>query len=82
MDESLTAAFCYTFSADRVIITAKLNQKRNGVRFVLPIIKNTVSIQTNAPYQRRDVFFLTGGFGAEEYTFPLTEQPITIEIGG
>lgn len=82
VDESLTASFCYRFTAKKVTITAKLNQHKDGVRFVLPIIKNTVSIQTAAPYQRRDVFFLTGGFGADEYTFTLTEQPITIEIGG
>lgn len=80
-NERLAAFFRYTFTANKVTITAKLNQKKDGVRFVLPIVKDTMSVTADAPHQCQEIFFLTGGFGADEYVFSLTEQEIQIEIG-
>ena len=45
------------------------------------IAGGTVTVTADAPHQCQEIFFLTGGFGADEYVFSLTEQEIQIEIG-
>ena len=67
----------YRFAADGV--TVKVGSAGENVRFILPIIENTGEILTTAPYTKEPVFFLTGGFAAEEYTFSLAEG-VTITI--
>ena len=62
----------YRFTSDGV----KLRVSRVGekVRLILPMIEQTGEIITSAPHTIRPIFFLTGGFSAKEYSFPLGED--------
>ena len=44
-------------------------QTDENVKFIVPLIENSAQITTDAPFAKRRIFFITGGFAAEEYTF-------------
>lgn len=75
--EDLVAEFSYRFASDGVTITVGKLEK--GIRFVLPLIERTGKIVTKSPFEKEQIFFLTGGFAAEEYTFSLGEE-VTLKI--
>ena len=70
--EGLLAEIDYRFAPEGVTIRVK--KIGEGVRFVLPLVEGSGKIVTENRYEKRSVFFLTGGFAAEEYTFPLGED--------
>ena len=76
-DKDLVAEFRYRFTAEGVTVTVKkLNE---NIRFLLPIVEGAGKIETNSPFDASPIFFLTGGFGAKEYAFPLGEE-VTVTI--
>lgn len=75
-NENLFAEFTYQFFSNSTKISVISNADAN---FVLPIIKNSAEIKTENIYTKRDIFFLTGGFSADEYSFK-TDRKITVEI--
>ena len=76
-DATLTAEFCYRFTPDGVTISVKkLNET---IRFVLPIVEGAGDVKTQNRFDKTPIFFLTGGFAAEEYAFPL-ENDIILTI--
>ena len=76
-DDALRATFLYRFAPEGIAITVK--KLREGVRFVLPILENSGEIKTNNRFEKQPIFFLTGGFSADEYTFSLEEE-VTVTI--
>lgn len=76
-NENLMAEFDYIFSEDSVFLSVrKINE---NIKLVVPLIGNTVEIQTENKFKSEKIFFLTGGFKADEYTFNLDEN-IQIKI--
>lgn len=75
-NESLFAEFAYRFYGDSTEISVTSNA---DAVFVLPIIKNSAEIKTENAYTKRDIFFLTGGFSADEYSFR-TDRTLSIKI--
>ena len=60
------ATFSYHVSSSGVEIhVADLGD----ARFILPIVKGTSEIVTKNAFEKNDIFFLTGGFAADEYVF-------------
>ena len=45
----------------------------------MPIIVNSALVFTENRYEKQPIFFLTGGFMADEYTFPL-DQDVSVII--
>ena len=76
-DEGVRAETTYRFAPTGVTVTVKRIGK--GARFILPIVKNAGKVVTESACQKSPVFFLTGGFAAEEYVFPL-EKDIALTI--
>ena len=71
-DGTLCAEFRYRFTPEGVTIgVKKINET---VRFVLPVVENSGAVKTENRFEKRPVFFLTGGFAAEEYSFPLDQE--------
>ena len=71
-DETLCAEFRYRFTPNGVTIGVK--KIGDAVRFVLPVVEDTATVQTENCFEKRRVFFLTGGFAAEEYSFLLDRE--------
>ncbi|MBO7390626.1 MAG: hypothetical protein J6U39_04175 [Clostridia bacterium] len=71
------AAFSYLFDASG--LTIRVINLPNDARFILPIVRGAGSIITENVYEKRPIFFLTGGFAADEYTFSSGED-LTIKI--
>lgn len=74
---ALTAEFRYRFAPEGVTISIK--KLNDSIRFVLPIVEGAGNIKTQNRFEKAPIFFLTGGFGAEEYSFPMGED-LTITI--
>jgi len=74
---ALCAEFLYSFTPNG--ITVKVGKIGKNVRFVLPVVENSGEVITNDRFGKEHIYFLTGGFSADEYTFPLGED-ITITI--
>ena len=69
-NEALRADFTYRITPQGVTLTAK---RINGdVSFILPVIAGEV--RTENAHTTEPIFFLTGGFAADEYTFSLAEE--------
>ncbi len=52
-----------------------------GVKFILPLIAGEVVCEKGCPQKTEDIFFLTGGFMAKEYTFlPDENGELTLRI--
>ena len=60
-------------------VTISIGKISEGIRFVLPLIEGTGTLSTKRPYEKTPIFFLTGGFAAEQYTFSL-EEDLTVTI--
>ena len=69
-DASLVAEFRYYFTPESVTVTVK--KINENVRFVLPLIAG--EMKTTNPYAHESIFFLNGGFAAEECVFSLGED--------
>ena len=76
-EEMPLAEFYYKFEKDGVTLTVK--KVREGVRLVLPLVRNASAIVTQSRFEKRPIFFLTGGFAAEEYAFSLAKK-VTLRI--
>ena len=72
-NENLFAEFIYEFSNDSIVICVTVNEQISDIKFVIPIIKNTAKVLTDNRCKKENVFFLTGGFAADEYTFPMSQ---------
>ena len=72
-----TATFYYRFSDKGVTLTVKAVEGK--VRLVIPIVKGSARVESDNRYHKRDIFFLTGGFAADEYSFDLKED-VTLTI--
>ncbi|MCQ2461801.1 MAG: hypothetical protein MJ177_00160 [Clostridia bacterium] len=70
----------YIFSPDGIKINVKLNKKADGVKFILPIIENTAQLFSDSPCHKEKIFFLTGGFAADEYTFCVQNMSLYVSI--
>ena len=74
----LVAEFRYRFTPQGV--TLSLQRIDPSVSFLLPIVEGGGRIETKNAFTKRPIFFLTGGFAAQEYCFALDEDlTITIE---
>lgn len=74
-NETLTARFSYVFTENETKITCEVTgQTDENVKFIVPVVENSAQILTNTPFSKRRIFFLTGGFAAEEYTFTPSEN--------
>ncbi|MBQ7712706.1 MAG: hypothetical protein IJT69_02685 [Clostridia bacterium] len=71
-DMARVATFTYRFAADGV--TVRVKQIDPNVRFVLPVIRGSATVETDSPCETDRIFFLTGGFDATECTFPLASD--------
>ena len=76
-ESDVTAEFRYRFTPEGVTVSVK--KISENVRFVLPIVEDAGKIKTQNRFESSPIFFLTGGFGAEEYAFSL-ENDLTITI--
>ena len=74
---ALYADFLYRFTSEGVFI--KVNKVGADVRFILPVVEGSGEVLTDAPHTAEPVFFLTGGFAANEYVFSLGED-VTITL--
>lgn len=61
------AAFSYTF--DESGVTIRVADLPRNARFVLPVVRGAGRVITKNAYEKRPIFFLTGGLAADEYTF-------------
>ena len=75
-DPNRTANIEYRFTPSGVTIRV---HGLGNARFVLPLIKGTGEVVTKNSFEKKSVFFLTGGFAADEYTFN-GEGDLTIKI--
>ena len=76
-DKTLTAEFRYRFTPEGVTVSVK--KLKENIRFVLPIVEGAGEVKTQNRFDKSPIFFLTGGFAAEEYVFSLGED-LTITI--
>lgn len=75
-DKDAYAEFTYRFTPKGVTLTVRSNLPAT---FVLPLVAGSGTLTTNAPFAKENIFFLTGGFAAEEYAFSLEEE-VTITL--
>ena len=72
-NENLLARFSYVFTRDEVKISCEIiGQNGEKIRFIVPVIDNSAKLVSEYACTKRKIFFLTGGFAANEYTFELT----------
>lgn len=76
-DPSLQAEISYRFTLNGVTIT--VSKLGKNVRFVLPLVEESGEILTQNPFDQTPIFYLSGGFSATEYAFPLSET-VTVTI--
>lgn len=70
--EGISLEIGYTLTKDGLSIAAKNVAK--GVSFILPLICGQVQAQKGVCAKKEQIFFLTGGFIATEYTFTADEK--------
>lgn len=75
--DELKAEISYVINPDSVEINA--GQINGDVRFILPVIRNSVAVETNCEYEKEKIFFLTGGFAADKYVFTL-EKKVSVKL--
>lgn len=78
-NENIFAEFLYEFYEEKIEIFVSVSEEESDIKFVLPIIENRAEIETENKYKKRKIFFLTGGFSADEYTFS-ANQKLNIKI--
>ena len=76
-NEDLIAEFSYRFTPEGV--TIKVGKLPAPVRLILPVIEGSGEIITKNRFDKQPIFFLTGGFSADEYAFSLAEE-MTVTI--
>jgi len=76
-NNEVCAEIIYRFAPESVII--KVGKINEGIKFVLPVVENSGKVETENGFQKEKIFFLTGGFSADEYTFSLAEN-VTVTI--
>lgn len=65
----------YTLTDCEVVLSGQVfGSDASQARFVLPVIAPTVQVDIPGQYTTASVFFLTGGFGATEYTLSPDEN--------
>lgn len=74
---AVRAEFHYRFAPSGV--TIKVNKINAPVKFILPVVEGSGKVLTESPFEKERIFFLPGGFSAEEYAFPLGEE-VTVTI--
>ena len=74
-----TAKLVYTFTEDSVQIAVRVSPGSTAVRLLLPVIEDTATVTADRPYQKEPIYYLSGGFAAEEYRFDAVEQ-LRIEL--
>lgn len=77
-------ALQYSLTEREVVISGQVFGPAAGdARFVLPIIAEDVQVRIDGRFETSRIFFLTGGFGATEYTLaPDAEGRFRVRIGG
>lgn len=81
--DGCTVSAVYTFNEDSVKIEAKLSEKAvsGGTKFVLPVVKGSAEVITDNEYSKCEIFYLSGGFKADEYTvLPDADRSISVTI--
>ena len=73
-NEELFAEFSYRFAPEGV--TIRVRKIKEDIRFVLPVIEKTGKVLTENSFGKEKIFFLTGGFSADEYTFSIAEDVV------
>ncbi len=71
-DDTLFAECAYRFAPNGVSI--RIGKIGKEVKFVLPLIENSGALHTENRFEKESIFFLTGGFAADEYSFSLAEN--------
>ena len=70
-NSSYFADFIYRFYEDELTVEVNASFSHPGLRFILPVNENTVSVFTDTAHKSEKIFFLTGGFAADECSFAL-----------
>ena len=68
-DPSLIAKLVYVFSEESLAISVNVSKTDKNISVILPIIENSASVTTDNAYQKEKIYYLSGGFAAEEYRF-------------
>ena len=76
-NNEVCAEIIYRFAPESVII--KVGKINEDIKFVLPVVENSGKVETENGFQKEKIFFLTGGFSADEYTLSLAED-VTVTI--
>ena len=65
----------YTLTDCEVVLSGQVfGSDASQARFLLPVIAPSVQVDIPGQYTAAPVFFLTGGFGATEYTLSPDEE--------
>ncbi len=72
--EGRTAKLVYTFREDSLEIAVRVSPGRAPVRFVLPVVEDTVAVTADRSGQKEPIFYLSGGFAADEYRFDAVDR--------
>lgn len=67
----------YTLSDSGIVLKAS---GAEGVKYVLPLVSGNVEVKTGSIEKEDEIFFLTGGFIAKEYTIQPKDGCIEIKI--
>lgn len=67
-EQGLAAHLKYTFGDD-VTINVSLERNVSGIEFILPIVTGSADVVTDADYKKEEIYYLSGGFAADEYRF-------------
>lgn len=68
-EPELTAKLIYVFDEDSLKISVNVSKNNKNIKFILPIIENSASVITDSTYKKEKIFYLSGGFAADEYCF-------------
>lgn len=69
LPEPTCVSLQYTLTAREVVISGQVfGQGAEKARFVLPVVARDVQVSPTGRFETAEIFFLTGGFGAVEYT--------------
>ena len=63
----VNAGLRYAIRDEGVAISGRVFGEAAAARLILPVIRGGVRVETGLLCGRERIFFLTGGFGAEEY---------------
>ena len=80
--EEVPCRIIWSFTSGPVVIDAEVPQNLAGeIAFILPLIGEKVTAEASGPMTKEPVFFLAGGFAAQEYRcLPDGDGKIHIEV--